>query len=58
MVSACIEQLSSATSSTVPKLGVIAGTFEDGTVKLFAVPDPDALRASQKAPATGPLFSA
>jgi hypothetical protein len=49
---------STATASTVPKLGILAGTFEDGTVKLFAIPDPDAVRTSQDQLADGPLYGA
>lgn len=51
-------QLHSEAGSMVPKLGVLAGTFEDGTVKLFAVPDPDAVRASQGSKDDGPLYGA
>lgn len=38
------------------KLGIIAGAFTDGSISLFAVPDPVALRAQRKTKAAGPRY--
>lgn len=54
-------QITPESSSSTPKLGVLAGTFEDGSVKIFAVPDPDLLPvtadSTQPGPAYGALYS-
>ncbi|CDZ97545.1 WD40/YVTN repeat-like-containing domain [Phaffia rhodozyma] len=35
---------SNSTADTIPKLGVLAATFEDGSAKVLSIPDPDAVR--------------
>jgi len=40
--------------SGLRKLGVLGGTFEDGTVSFYVVPDPDKRDASLQT--TGPLY--
>ncbi|KAH8106919.1 hypothetical protein BXZ70DRAFT_915612 [Cristinia sonorae] len=45
------------TVSGPQKLGILAGTFEDGSVSLYAVPDPADIRSKVKAtPSSGPVF--
>ncbi|THH29848.1 hypothetical protein EUX98_g4355 [Antrodiella citrinella] len=46
-----------ASGSNPCKLGIIAGTFEDGSISLYAVPDPANIRArAQNSANAGPIF--
>ena len=43
--------------STPRKLGIIAGTFEDGSLSLYAVPDPTDMKAkANTADDSGPIY--
>jgi hypothetical protein len=40
------------------KLGILAGVFGDGSVSVYAIPDPSSLRKRGTVNADGPLFGA
>jgi hypothetical protein len=42
----------------LPKLGILGGVFNDGSVSLFSVPDPSALRQRLKKGGDEELFGA
>ncbi|TCD70271.1 hypothetical protein EIP91_004172 [Steccherinum ochraceum] len=47
---------SSSNGAAVKKLGLVAGTFEDGSVSVYAIPDPADLQPKAGGGASGPIF--